>query len=662
MTGLLLPKLKNMYRYFILLLVCFYGVLPAAKAQEKLPDFGKIDVADLQLKECSFYKGASAMYLIKTTNTVFDLNPYVGIPKVTTEYRVRIKIFTEAGFSSATVTIPYTGNSRITKITDLEGYMYTLGPDGNVITQKLDNDQVFNEKARGQKAHNKISFTFPGLQKGCIVEYRYKKINKNAYHIAPFFFQEELPTAYTKCSVTYPGYFADLQYHFVTKQPFDKDSSEKKHARSEYNTSYRAFTMHNVPAFKPEPLMTSLEDNLQRVEFAVLESVFFNSAQSRWFDYNAELLRSPYFGLQIKQDVPGSDSIINAVKAVKDTSAKIDMLYSYVKKRISWNGEQVFVSASLDDCLKDGMGSSAEMNILLLNLLRKAGIFCVPVLFSSHDNGKTDKTFATLGQFNGVDVLAADGSILYVLDCTQKNLSYKTTPLNIINSEVFMVDREKSGWVSVVDKRNLMNTDLSVNAEIDSAGLMHGAGRVLYTAIAKAQELKDEEADKKKDSKELVDDNSVDLKIDSSFSIHHDDDNDTLIHNLRFHASTVNTGDLYFINPFMFSMFKKNPFSDSARYSDIDFGCNQSYTTSIRLNISPVFNVEEIPKSVLIRTEDSSILFRQQFFSAGNQLLVRNTFTINRAVFDKEEYTGVKSFFDKVYTLLQDQVLLKKKE
>lgn len=644
------------------MLACLYGVLTTAKAQEKIPDFGKVDVADLQLKECPFDKGASAMYLIKTSNVEFDFDPYSGVPKVITEYRIRIKIFTEPGFSNASITIPYTGNSRITKITDLEGYMYTLGADGNAVIQKLDKDQVFNEKAKGQKAHNKISFTFPGLQKGCIVEYRYKKTNKNAMHIAPFLFQEELPTAYTKCGITYPGYFADLQYHFVTKQPFDKDSSEKKYARDIYNTSYRAFTMHNVPAFKAEPLMTSLEDNLQRVEFAVLEESFFNSARSRWVSYNSELMKSPYFGLQFTQDVPGSDSIINAVKAVKDTSGKIDMVYSYVKKRISWNGEQLFVSASLDDCLKDGSGSSAEMNILLLNLLRKAGIFCVPVLFSSHDNGKTDKTFPTLGQFNGVDVLAADGSALYVLDCTQKNLSYKTTPLNIINSEAFMVDSQRSGWISIADKRNLMNTDLSVNAEIDSAGLMHGSGRVLYTAIAKAQELKDEEADKKKDSKELVDDNSIDLKIDSSFSIHHDDDNDTLIHNIRFHANTVNTGDVYFINPFMFSMFKKNPFSDTTRYSDIDFGCNQSYTTSIRLNISPVFNVEEIPNSVLIRTEDSSILFRRQFFSSGNQLLVRNTFTINRTVFDKDEYKGVKSFFDKVYILLQDQVLLKKKE
>lgn len=638
-----------------------YSFLQNAKAQDKLPEFGKVDIEDLQMKECSFSKGADAMYLIRTENVVFDIDTYSGTTKVITEYRVRIKIFTEPGFSNATITIPYTGNSRITKITDLEGYMYTLAANGSAVTQKLEKDQIFNDRAKGQRSHNKISFTFPGLQKGCIVEYRYKKVNKNAFNIAPFFFQEELPTAFAKCGITYPAYFVDMQYHFVTKQPFDKDSSEKKYGRDIYNTSYRAFTMHNVPAFKPEPLMSSMEDNLQRVQFAILEASFFNSARSRWSSYNSQLMRSHYFGLQFEQDVPGSDSLINAVKAVKDTSGKIDMVFNYVKKRISWNGEQVFASASLDDCLKDASGSSAEMNILLLNLLRKAGIYCVPVLFSSHDNGKADKTFPSLGQFNGVDVLAADGTQLYVLDCTQKNLSYKTTPLNIINSDAFIVDPQRSGWVNIKDERNLMHTDLTLNAEIDSTGLMHGAGRIFYAAIAKAQELKDEEADKKKESKELVDDNSIDLKIDSSYSIHHDDDNDTLIRNIRFHANTVNTGDVYFINPFMFSLFKKNPFSDTARFSDIDFGCNQSYSTSLRLNISPVFTVEEIPNSILIRTEDSSILFRRQFFSSGNLLLVRNTFTINRAVFDKEEYGGIRSFFEKVYALLQDQVLLKKK-
>jgi hypothetical protein len=48
-------------------------------------------------------------------------------------------------------------------------------------------------------------------------------------------------------------------------------------------------------------------------------------------------------------------------------------------------------------------------------------------------------------------------------------------------------------------------------------------------------------------------------------------------------------------------------------------------------------------------------------YSAGNQLLIRNTFTVNRALFVKEEYKGLKSFFEKVYALINEQVVLKRK-
>jgi hypothetical protein len=57
---------------------------------------------------------------------------------------------------------------------------------------------------------------------------------------------------------------------------------------------------------------------------------------------------------------------------------------------------------------------------------------------------------------------------------------------------------------------------------------------------------------------------------------------------------------------------------------------------------------------------DSSITFKMEILASGRQLLVRSNFTINRPVFEKTEYGGLKAFFDKVYALLNQQVVLKK--
>jgi activator of HSP90 ATPase len=112
----------------------------------------------------------------------------------------------------------------------------------------------------------------------------------------------------------------------------------------------------------------------------------------------------------------------------------------------------------------------------------------------------------------------------------------------------------------------------------------------------------------------------------------------------------------------MFSSFKKNPFKDSVRLFDIDFGCNQSYYTQMRIKLADNFSVESMPKNMTIRMEDSSISFERSFFADEKYLLIRNSFVIRESVFSKDDYPALKSFFDKIYALLNEELLLKKKE
>jgi hypothetical protein len=70
--------------------------------------------------------------------------------------------------------------------------------------------------------------------------------------------------------------------------------------------------------------------------------------------------------------------------------------------------------------------------------------------------------------------------------------------------------------------------------------------------------------------------------------------------------------------------------------------------------------VEDMPKSAFICMPDSAFMFRREIISSGNQLAISNSFTTKRAAFDKEEYRSVKSFFEKVYALMNEQVVLRK--
>jgi len=107
-------------------------------AQNNIPEFGKVDISELTMKECPFEKNADAMNLVQTAKVDFDTRVGGAVPETTLEYRYRIKIFNERGFSSANIKIPYFSESKSSKVTDIEGYIYNLDTDGNIVIEKLE--------------------------------------------------------------------------------------------------------------------------------------------------------------------------------------------------------------------------------------------------------------------------------------------------------------------------------------------------------------------------------------------------------------------------------------------------------------------------------------------------------------------------------------------
>jgi len=81
----------------------------------------------------------------------------------------------------------------------------------------------------------------------------------------------------------------------------------------------------------------------------------------------------------------------------------------------------------------------------------------------------------------------------------------------------------------------------------------------------------------------------------------------------------VSSSNFYFVNPYLFFSFKKDPFIDSVRYSDIDFGCNQSIRIRMRIKISRNFLAEGLPGEISIQKQDSTISFKRNVFMEGDE-------------------------------------------
>lgn len=643
-----------------ILIVSYFFTLNSY-SQSNLPAFGKADTKELLLKECAFEKDADAMKLLDVQETEITANGYYL--KIELNRRVRIKILNEDGFSAANIIIPYVRRNRTSKINDISAYIYNFDSSGNITTQKLDKKQIFREKS--EEGINKVAFTFPNVKAGSVIEYRYTHSERNIMHLDPWFFQDNMPTAVSVCKFIYPEHMK-FDFRLIT----DDQVFEDYYTGTTKIT--KIFTLNNIRSFRPEPMMSSVKDNLQRVEFAFLPRtgpfdfiLSRNNDEGRWGFYSSALLNY-FFDSQIKTPIPGTEAIIDSARKILTKSDKVNFIYQSVRKKVSWDESQSFYPDDVKEVWRSGSGNSADINLTILNLLRKSDVEAFPVLISTRPNGKTDPNFISIGQFNGVDILILDSTNFYLLDGTQKYISFKTTPYNILNRDVLLVDMFDPKWVTISDSRSLMKTNIVVKAELSPNAELKGDARISYFDHSKANKLEDQnrkksDEEKEEEDKEFIQKDFPDLIIDSLKEENADDELSPLLHTFNFTYKLSSTNDYFILDPFFLSSFRKNPFGDSVRRTDIDMGSNQSYTMYLHLTIPGEFVIEELPQNIMIRSSDSSMLFKREALRQGNILVFRNSFDINRPVYSKEEYPGIREYFKRIYDVFSDRIVLKKK-
>jgi hypothetical protein len=109
---------------------------------------------------------------------------------------------------------------------------------------------------------------------------------------------------------------------------------------------------------------------------------------------------------------------------------------------------------------------------------------------------------------------------------------------------------------------------------------------------------------------------------------------------------------------------KENPFTKSTRNTDIDFGCNQLLSLSMQIDLPADFQIDHLPKNITVRAPDSSFFFKRGYAVGGDSTLISvyQTFEVKRPVFDKEEYAAVQEFFNRVFPLMAEEIILKKRK
>jgi hypothetical protein len=638
----------------LLFLFCSKGF---SQTKDSIPAFGKIDKTTLQLNECDFDKNAEALVLFDVESVVckeYPNNVYTEI-----ERHIRIKILNNKGLENANIKIAYIKQFDGENLNIADAQTYNLDASGNITVAKLDKKTIVDKEVN-KKIWEKI-FTFPEVRVGSVIEYSYKIDGPVSSGLRNWNFQTSIPVKFSRYSVDFPDNIELVCMPHCTL-PVDAKSFTYQ------QDNIKVFTMTDVPALRNEPYMTCENDYRQRVDLNVVAVTSFSgrrtSLNESWPEIINRLMNDDKFGQQLDKNIPGTDDLEESLKKVVDPYKKMNVIYHYVRDNMHWNGQtSIWAKDGVKFAWKNKRGTTGEINLILVNLLKDAGLEVYPVLVSTRSNGRINVMMPAWSQFDKVLALVVINNRNYVLDGTDKFTPPKLIPWEVMASEGLVIEKYQTfkwGWQTLWNDNGAFKETTLISGTIDSSGILTGEATVNSYDYSRAERM-----EKMKDGKEKFIENyfaskNASLHIDSSLIENEAVDSMPLIQQVWYNEKLSSSGNYKYFSTNLFTGFEVNPFTADRRFSDIFFGANQNYTIIENFFIPDGYSFDEMPKNIKMIMPDTSIVFTR-IVSAQNDLLnMRITLQFTKPFFTADEYESFREFYDKLIGMLNEQIVIKK--
>jgi hypothetical protein len=466
-----------------------------------------------------------------------------------------------------------------------------------------------------------------------------------------WFFQSNVPTRYSELETDYLGR-SNIRSIPHVRLPYAVNTG-----KTDDEKQIKVLT--NVHSLPEEPYMTAEIDNFQRVQL-------FNADMltHTWDGIGRMLVGFSDFGGEFDQILSGEGAILKHAKGLNSTDEKIAFIFDTVKNSMKWDGvKSFFAYGPTTQAWNKKTGNSGEINLILYNLLKKAGVGALPMVISTRENGKMSPAMPNPYAFNSTVVyVPVDTSSFYILDASNKFNQFNTIPFDDLDSFGLSIDvnRQKATFIPISADLPVIQS-VFINAEIKPDGKMRGTAEITsdhYNKIAAVKRYKTYGATKHSDTLRNLDNN---VKIASFKMENMEVDSLPLTQKIDFSADLAGSDETYiYFNTNLFSTIEENPFKNENRFSDIDFGYRNNYSISGVYKLPAGFKIDAMPKNVTIVMPDQSIIFKRTIAEDNGSIAVRYVVNHRKTVYFMEDYQDLRGFYKKMYDMLSEQIVLKK--
>jgi hypothetical protein len=204
-----------------------------------------------------------------------------------------------------------------------------------------------------------------------------------------------------------------------------------------------------------------------------------------------------------------------------------------------------------------------------------------------------------------------------------------------------------------------INIDASVNGE----GILNGGFSMESYDYAKDYRLRRFSTQSIAENQKLISGNINGINYADFRTFSDDSDSNPFLTKSNFSLSLNNSNEYYFLPSNLFTGLSENPFLSENRFSNINFGYKQFIQLTFHIKVDSSFTIDALPKSIKLTNGDRDIIYTRSVMSdkEQNELRLFSTFEINQNLYPVSQYDIVREFYKKLFDLLNEQIVLKKK-
>ncbi|MFY0255028.1 transglutaminase domain-containing protein [Chitinophaga sp. 30R24] len=642
--------------------------------------FGKVSKEEFTDKKFEKDTGAHAIVLSEIGSSAFesDGSDFRLIYKV----HRRIKIVDKNGYDEATVQVNlHKSETTEERLLNLKASTYNL-ENGVVVETKMDSKNVFNDKQ--DKSLLVKKFTLPAVKEGAIIEYTYTISSPYHRYLRAWEFQGEYPRLWSEYSVAIPEYFDYMlipqgyekyvvqskEYSRVTMS-FQQESAGGAGPSNTVtvtpNVTIYKWALKDVPAIHNESFVTTIDNYINRVEFQLSAYNWPNQprkpVQNTWEELMKDLMKD--------EDVAGvlsnnnnfvSGTVEELTKDAKSDQEKAQKIFGWIRNNFTCTNYRAFwMEKKLKNVFNTKSGSVAEINMLLVAMLRKAGLSAHPIILSTRANGYVYQFYPLLTRFNYLIAGVQVGNRYVKLDASEPLMGFGRLPSSCYNGAARTIDDFATPVILGADslkEQKFTSVSLSKleNGTVSGTFMQRPTYFESYS-IRNRIKNKSEEDYFKDITKaytgeiELEHKEVEDLKeLDAPLLVKYD-------FNMQ-----VGDGDVLYINPLFGEAYKHNPFTSMERKFPVEMNSVSDEMYSFNMEIPEGYVVDELPKPTVVKYNENEGIFQYLIQQQDDHIQLSCRIKLNKANFYPDEYATLRDFFDLVVKKESEQIVLKKKK